>query len=165
MAEPDDTLLRFIASTVEHLRDRMATKDDLVDLRDRMTTKEDQVDLLGRMATKEDLVDLRDRMTTKEDLVDLRDRMATKEDLVELRSDFRADLRGTAARLESRMDAGFTAVRGDIERVWLRLDTVGHGLHTRLSRLETDVSRIRSVTYLLVKDQPDLLRLLGTEPE
>ena len=138
MAEPDDTLLRFIASTVEHLRDRMATKDDLVDLRD--------------------------RMTTKEDLVDLRDRMATKEDLVELRSDFRADLRGTAARLESRMDAGFTAVRGDIERVWLRLDTVEHGLHTRLSRLETDVSRIRSVTYLLVKDQPDLLRLLGTEP-
>ena len=164
MAEPDDTLLRFIASTVEHLRDRMATKDDLVDLRDRMTTKEDLVDLLGRMATKDDLVDLRDRMTTKEDLVDLRDRMATKEDLVELRADFRAELRGTASRLESRMDAGFTAVRGDIERVWLRLDTVGHGLHTRLSRLETDVSRIRSVTYLLVKDQPDLLRLLGTEP-
>jgi hypothetical protein len=28
-------------------------------------------------------------------------------------------------------------------------------------QIETDVSRLRSVVYLLVKDKPDMLRLLG----
>ena len=30
-----------------------------------------------------------------------------------------------------------------------------------MSLIETDVSRLRSVLYLLVKDKPDMLRLLG----
>ena len=34
-------------------------------------------------------------------------------------------------------------------------------MSTRFGQLETDISRIRSVLYLLVKDKPDLLRLLG----
>src|SRR5437867_2603784 len=79
----------------------------------------------------------------------MRDQMATKSDL---------------RRLEERMATGFTAVRGDIERVSLRLDTIERALSARLSQIETDMSRLRSVIYLLVKDQPELLRLLGSEP-
>jgi hypothetical protein len=30
-----------------------------------------------------------------------------------------------------------------------------------MGQIETDVSRLRSVVYLLVKDQPDMLRILG----
>jgi predicted nucleic acid-binding Zn-ribbon protein len=63
--------------------------------------------------------------------------------------------------MENRMDAGFTAVRGDIERVHLRLDSIERMLSARLDRVETEVSRLRSVVYLLVKDRPELLRLLG----
>ena len=108
--EGRNDLLRFIASTVESLRDQMATKSDLRRLEEGMATK--------------------------------------------------SDLR----RLEEKMEAGFTAVRGDIERVSLRLDTIERALSTRLSQIETELSRLRSVLYLLVKDQPELVRLLGTDP-
>ena len=63
--------------------------------------------------------------------------------------------------IENRMEAGFTAVRGDIERVHLRLDSIERMPSARVDRVETEVSRLRSVVYLLVKDRPDLLRLLG----
>ena len=109
--EGKNDLLQFIATTVESMRDQMATME-------------------GRLGTMEE-------------------RMATKSDL---------------RRLEERMEAGFTAVRGDIERVSLRLDTIERALSARLSQIETDMSRLRSVLYLLVKDQPELLRLLGSEP-
>src|SRR5881397_834295 len=121
--EGRNDLLRFIASTVESLRDQMATKSDLRRLEE-------------GMATKSDLRRLEERMATKSEL----------------------------RRLEEKVEAGFTAVRGDIERVSLRLDTIERALSTRLSQIETEVSRLRSVLYLLVKDQPELLRLLGTDP-
>lgn len=54
-----------------------------------------------------------------------------------------------------------TAVRGDIERVDLRLDGIDHKLDNRLDQFETELSRLRSVVYLLAKDRPELLRLLG----
>ncbi len=63
--------------------------------------------------------------------------------------------------IANRMEAGFTAVRGDIERVHLRLDSIERMLSARVDRVETEVSRLRSVVYLLVKDRPELLRLLG----
>lgn len=34
----------------------------------------------------------------------------------------------------------------------------------QLSRIEAEMGRLRSVLYLLVKDKPDLLRLLGERP-
>ena len=37
-------------------------------------------------------------------------------------------------------------------------------LSARLDRVETEVSRLRSVVYLLVKERPELLRLLGETP-
>ncbi len=72
------------------------------------------------MATGTDLANLRDQMATKADLQTLREQMATKSDL---------------RRIEEKMDAGFTAVKGDFERVELRLD----------------------------QDQPELVRMLGPE--
>ena len=79
--EENGNLIYFIASTVEEMRDRMATKDDL-----------------ARFATKDDLA----RLETK---------------------------------LSDRMEAGFAAVRGDIERVHLRLDGIERALSSRLDHV------------------------------
>ena len=121
--EGKNNLLQFIATTLETMRDQMATKSELRQLEERMVTKSELRRLEERMATKSEL-----------------------------------------HRLEEKMEAGFTAVRGDIERVSLRLDSIERALSTRLSQIESEVSRLRSVIYLLVKDQPELLRLLGTDP-
>jgi len=148
--ENDHNLITFIATTVEALRARvdsiseqMATKVDLANLRDEMATKDD----LAKMATKEDLArvenNLREQMATKEDLArvesSLREQMATKDDLSRLA----------------------TTIRGDFEQVHFRFDTLERVMTTRFGQVETDISRIRSVLYLLVKDKPDMLRLLG----
>ena len=138
--EGKNDMLRFIAATVETLRDQMATKSELRRLEEQMATKSELRRLEEQMATKSELRRLEEQMATKSELRQLEERMTTK------------------------MDAGFAAVRGDIERIALRLDTIERALSTRLSQIETEVSRLRSVVYLLVKDQPELLRLLGTEP-
>jgi hypothetical protein len=140
----NDKLINFIANTVESLRQRvdtiseqMATKVDLANLRDEMATK---VDLA---AVKDELATVKEQMATKEDLAGLesrlREKMATKNDL---------------NRLE-------TTMHGEFEQVHIRLDSLDRRVDTRMGQIETDVSRLRSVVYLLVKDKPDLLRLLG----
>lgn len=102
----NNNLLNFIASTIETMRDQMATKSDI-----------------AQMATKSDI-----------------------------------------ARLEAKLEAETTAIRGDIEQIHLRLDSIERALRARLDQIETEVSRLRSVVYLLVKDRPDMLRLLGQTP-
>jgi len=144
----NDKLINFIANTVEGLRqqvdaisEQMATKVDLANLRDEMTN------MRGQMATKDELrvglAAVKAQMATKDGLRDglaaLRVEMATKNDL---------------GRFE-------TTMRGEFEQVHLRLDSIDRRVDTRIGQVETDVSRLRSVVYLLVKDQPDLLRLLG----
>jgi hypothetical protein len=143
----DNNLINFIATTVESLRgrintisDQMATKVDLANLKDEMAT------LKNQMATKEDLAALKDQMATKDDLArvesnleHLREQIATKDDLSLLA----------------------TTVRGDFEQVHFRFDTLERVMSTRFGQVETDISRLRSVVYLLVKDKPDMLRLLG----
>jgi len=54
-----------------------------------------------------------------------------------------------------------TAVRGDIEQVQLRLDSIERALGARMGQIETDLSRLRSAVYLLSKERPEILRLLG----
>lgn len=148
MSEANDSnLLKFIASTVEALRVRvdtiseqmagMATKVDLANLRD---------ELRDEMATKTDLARvesnlarLESEMATKADLARVESQMATKDGL---------------ARLE-------TTMHGEFERVHIRIDSLDRGMGSRMGLIETDVSRLRSVLYLLVKDNPDMLRLLG----
>jgi hypothetical protein len=79
----------------------------------------------------------------------MRDQMATKSDI---------------ARLEAKMEVDVAAVRGDIEQIHLRLDSIERALSARLGQIETEMSRLRSVVYLLAKDRPELLRLLGQTP-
>ncbi len=110
MAENNHELIGFIASTVETMRDQMATKSDL-----------------AQMATKSDLA----QMTTKSDLA----QMATKSDI--------------------------TILRGDIEQVQMRLDGIEHSVNSRFEHVEGEISRLRSAVYVLGKDRPEVLRLLG----
>ena len=147
----DHNLINFIASTVEAMRVRidtisehMATKVDLANLRDE---------------TKAELAALRDEMATKAELAALRDEIATKGDLARVESNL--------ARVESQMATkdGLarleTTMRGEFEQVHIRIDSIDRGMGSRMSLIETDVSRMRSVLYLLVKDKPNMLRLLG----
>jgi len=60
-------------------------------------------------------------------------------------------------------DASITAVRGDIEQVQLRLDSMEHSVASRFELVEGQISRLRSAVYLLGKDDPDVLRLLGNK--
>lgn len=83
----------------------------------------------------------------------IRDRMATKEELARVE-----------ARLTDKIEVETTALRGDIERVHLRLDGIEKALSSRLNQIEAEMSRLRSVVYLLVKDKPEMLRLLGQPP-
>lgn len=149
--QDDNNLLNFIATTVEALRarldtisDQMATKVDLANLQDRMTALEEQ------MATKEELAGLRADMATE--LAGLRAEMATKKDLAALREQM-------ATKDDLSLIA--TTVHGDFEQVHFRFDTLEREMSTRFGQVETDISRLRSVVYLLVKDKPDMLRLLG----
>jgi hypothetical protein len=135
--EGNGELLNFIAATVEMISDRMATKEDL----ERMVTKEEfepvreQVEFIGG------------------ELESIRDQMATKEDLARVE-----------ARLTDKIEVETTAVRDDIEQVHIRLDGIDRALSSRLDHVEAEMSRLRSVLYLLVKDRPDMLRLLGQTP-
>lgn len=87
----------------------------------------------------------------------MRDQMATMQEQVATKD----DLARLEARLSDKLEVEITAVRGDIERVHLRLDSIERALSSRLSLIETEMSRLRSVVYLLAKDQPEMLRLLG----
>jgi hypothetical protein len=160
--EPNDRdpLISFIAQTIGAMRAQMArmsvdmaTKDDLALIRAPMATKDDLALIRAPMATKDDLALIRAQMATKDDLAQMRAEMATKHDLAQLGS-----------RFENKLEAGLTAVRGDIERLGLRVENLDAGVSLRIASVETSVSRLRSVVYLLAKDQPDLVRLLGHEP-
>jgi len=58
-------------------------------------------------------------------------------------------------------DAAIVALRGDIEQVQLRLDGIEHSMSSRFEHVEGELSRLRSAVYLLGKDRPEVLRLLG----
>jgi len=86
----------------------------------------------------------------RDDVVTMRDQMATKEDLARLEG-----------RFSEKLDVSITSVRGDIEQVQLRLDSIEHGMSSRFEHGEGELSRLRSAVYLLGKDRPEVLRLLG----
>ena len=97
-----------------------------------------------QMATREDLALLEGRFT------EMREQMATKEDLARLEG-----------RFTEKLHVSTTSVRGDIEQVQLRLDSIEHGVSSRFEHVEGELSRLRSAVYLLGKDRPEVLRLLG----
>ena len=61
----------------------------------------------------------------------------------------------------NRLEIATTAIRGDIEQVQLRFDGMEHSLTSRFEHVEGELSRLRSAVYLLSKDRPEVLRLLG----
>jgi hypothetical protein len=131
--ENDKNLINFIASTVESMRDQMATKADIAVLKEQMATKAELA------SVKDDLASVKEQMVTKTELAAVKEQMATKNDL---------------SRLEITM-------HGEFEQVHLRLDSIDRSLSTRIGQVESEVSRLRSVLYWLVKDKPEMLRLLG----
>jgi len=64
-------------------------------------------------------------------------------------------------RQEMATKSDVTILRGDIEQVQLRLDTIEHSMSSRFEHVEGELSRLRSAVYLLGKDRPEVLRLLG----
>lgn len=132
----NNELIGFIASTVETMGDRLRA------IEQQMATKEDLARLDGRLNERLDQLD--DRLN------EARDQMATKEDLARL-----------DGRLNERLDVATTSIRGDIEQVQFRLDSMEHSIASRFEHVEGEISRLRSAVYVLGKDQPDVLRLLG----
>jgi hypothetical protein len=43
----------------------------------------------------------------------------------------------------------------------MRLDSMEHSLASRFEHVEGELSRLQSAVYLLGKDRPEILRLLG----
>lgn len=73
----------------------------------------------------------------------IRDQMATKSDV-------------------PRLEAAIAAIRGDIERIDLRLDSIERTIRLRLDQMDAEISSLPSVIYLLAKDRPEVLRLQGS---
>jgi len=142
MSENDSNLINFIATTVEALRQRV---DEISE----------------QMETKVDLANVRDEMATNLAGLEsrLRAELASKEDLVGLETRLRNDL-----ATKSDLNRVETTMQGEFEQVHLRLNTLDRALNGRMGQIETDVSRLRSVVYLLVKDDPNMLRILGQPP-
>jgi predicted nucleic acid-binding Zn-ribbon protein len=137
-------LLQFIASTVEAIRDRVTG------IESRMGALESRMGgLENRMGALEDRVGA------------VEGRIGAVEDRIGAVENRLSGIEQRQGSLDNRMEAGFTAVRGDVERVHLRLDSIEKMMSVRLERVENEVSRLRSVVYLLAKDRPELLRLLG----
>ena len=133
MADSDNSeLIAFIAGRFEGLADRLNSIEQ-------------------RMATKEDLARLEGRVDVIADRVDVIEQaMATKQDMARLEG-----------RFNERLDVATTSIRGDIEQIHLRLDSMEHRISSRDEHFDAEISRLRSAVYVLGKDRPDVLRLLG----
>src|SRR2546421_11443636 len=56
-----------------------------------------------------------------------------------------------------------SAIRGDIEQVQLRLDSIERALAARMGQIETDLSRLRSAVYRPSQERPDNLTPPGQQ--
>ena len=143
----DSNLILFIAQTVEKLREDVTTlREDVTTLRDDMAILRDQMDSL-----RVEMNTVRaEQKGMRAEINLIRTQMATKEDLARL-----------DGRLSERLDVATTGIRGDIEQVHLRLDGIERKVTLRIDDFEGQLSRLRSAVYVLSKDRPDVLRLLG----
>ena len=161
--EENDNLLKSIAATVEIIRDRMdtlATRDEVESLVSNLLTKDEAESLVSKLVTKEEFEPVREQVGFLGGQVeDIRDRMATKGDVARL--DAKLDKLEVKA---DKLEVTTTAIKGEVEQVHLRLDGIDKALSSRINHVEAEMSRMRSVLYLLVKDKPDMLRLLGQMP-
>lgn len=100
---------------------------------------------------------------TVEMIRDRVDTLATKDELANVEARLSSGIDGLESKVD-KLEVTTTVIRGDVEQVQLRLDGIERALSSRLGNVEADMSRMRSVLYLLVKDRPDMLRLLGQSP-
>jgi chromosome segregation ATPase len=147
----DHNLIEFIAQTVEKLR------DDMVTLRAEMnSTRAEMNAMRAEMDTmRVEMNTVRAEMNTmRAEIALIRGQMATKEDLARL-----------DGRFSERLEVATKGIRGDLEQVHLRLDGLDRKLIVRGDRVESELSRLRSAVYLLGKNRPDVLRVLGPNAE
>ena len=117
--------------------------------------------IAGRFEVMSDRLNtIEQRMATKEDLARLDGRV----DVIEERMATRDDLARLEGRLSERIEVATTSIRGDIEQIHLRLDSMEHRISSREEHFDAEISRLRSAVYVLGKDRPDVLRLLGHQP-
>jgi predicted Holliday junction resolvase-like endonuclease len=102
-------------------------------------------------------------MATKEELAALRAEIATKEELLQLerRLEHRLDTITEQMATKDSLHRLEVTMNGKFEQVYIRLDSIERGIGLRVGHIENEVSRLRSVVYLLIKDKPEMLRLLG----
>ena len=108
---------------------------------------------------RDDVAKIREQMATREDLARLEGRFTEK--LTGLESRFTEKLARLEGRFTERLDVSTTSVRGDIEQVQLRLDSIDHGMSSRFEHLEGELSRLRSAVYLREKIGPRFCDCLG----
>ena len=99
--------------------------------------------------------------TMRNDMASMRAEMATKEDLARVEGRLSERVSSLDGRLSERIQVTATSIRGDIEQVQLRLDSMEHSIASRFENVQGEISRLRSAVYVLGKDRPDVLRLLG----
>lgn len=87
--------------------------------------------------------------------------MGNRLDAIEQRMVTREDLARLDGRMSERLEVATISIRGDIEQIHLRLDSMEHRMTSRDEQVEGEISRLRSAVYVLGKDRPDVLRLLG----
>ena len=130
----------------------------------RLVTESNNNNVIGFIAStvetmRDDIATMREKMATKEDLARLDGRFS--EQLVQVEGKFSEQLARLDGRFSERLHASTTSIRGDLEQVQLRLDSIEHDISSRFQHVEGELSRLRSAVYLLGKDKPEVLRLLG----
>jgi len=124
---------------------------------------DDQARLLQFIASTVELT--KDRVDSLSERVDsLHDSLSGRIDSLSERFDSlseRVDSLSKSVVTKDELRAQTTAIRGDIEQVQLRLDSMERAQGARMGQIEADLSRLRSAVYLLSKERPEILRLLG----
>ncbi len=110
---------------------------------------------------RDDVESIRGEMTTKTELAQLEGKLCERIEVIRDEMATKAELARLEGKLSERIEVSTTTIRGDIEQVQLRLDTMEHGVSSRFEHVEGELSRLRSAVYLLGKDRPEVLRLLG----
>ena len=105
-------------------------------LRSSPTVSDSNSELIGFIAStvetmRDELVALRDQMATKEDLARLDGRLTERIDTIERRMATKEDLGRLEGRFTERLDVATTSIRGDIEQIQLRLDSMEHSIASR----------------------------------
>jgi hypothetical protein len=156
----DNDVIGFIAGRVETILNRLDAVES------RMATKEDLARLEGRFDEKLEHLDgqFDEKLARLDGQFD--EKLARldgqfDEKLEHLDGQFDEKLARLDGRFTERLGVATTSIRGDIEQIQLRLDSMEHSIASRFENVEGELSRLRSAVYILGKDRPDVLRLLG----